>query len=302
MTRPLPPNPTLKHLRNEAKAIRKALKAADRKACPPLRCLNRFAKATDEEILAADIPLKEVQFALAMDYGFKSWAEMKRFVESLEIMRSGGLPLAKGASLRNWAINNPQDVKLDGDTWVFTGKDVRAEVGGMSWDNYVLSADVQVVRTTPDGTYRVQLTGRGTSIYCQLVPGWIVIAYFEEQPKDNPKGFTHLARREFDVPEGKWVNFRMKAEAGTIAAFLDGQEIVSARIPCGTQGMPGLLVNGQQNAEVRVRNIRVEFLRPTPEQVIEYGAGAGANWERYVAEHGGDMPDARVPGTGGTVT
>ena len=33
----------------------------------------------------------------------------------------------------------------------------------MSWDNYVLSADVRVVRIAPDGTYRVQLTARGTS-------------------------------------------------------------------------------------------------------------------------------------------
>ena len=296
MTRCLPPHPSLKHLKSEAKALRKALKAGDGKACPPLRCLNRFARATDQEILAADIPLKEVQFALATDYGFKSWARMKAFVESLGIMRSGGLPLAKGASLRNWGLNNPEDVKIDSDTWVFTGKDVRAEIGGMSWDNYVLSADVRVVSTAPDGTYRVQLTGRGTTIYCQLVPGWIVIAYFDERPKDNPKGFTHLAKRQVNVPDGVWVSFRMKAEAGTITAFLDGQEIVFAAIPCGTRGMPGLLVNGQKNAEVRVRNARVEFLNPTPEQFTEYETNAAANWDKYVAEHGGEMPDSRRAG------
>ena len=296
MTRCLPPNPSLRHLRNEAKALDKAHSAGDRKACGVLRRLNRFARATDDEILAAEVPLGEVQFALAMDYGFKSWAEMKEYVESLEAMRSGGLPLAEGGSLTRWTIGSPGDARIDGDAWVFTGQDVRWEVGGMSWDNYVLSADVQVVRTAPDGTYRVQLTGRGTTIYCQLVPGWIVIAYFEEQPKHNPRGFTHVARREVEVPEGVWVNFRMKAEKGTITASLNGREIVSAAIPCGTQGMPGLLVNGQKGVLVRIKNVRVEFFNPTPEQLAEYRTSAAENWNRWVDRRGDVLPDARRPG------
>lgn len=48
-----------------------------------LRSLHRFQQATDHEILDADLSLNEVQYALAMDYGFSSWADMKHHVESL---------------------------------------------------------------------------------------------------------------------------------------------------------------------------------------------------------------------------
>ncbi len=83
MTPSLPPSPSLKHLRHEAKALHKAHQARDVGACETLRHLKRFAGASDEEILAADVPLKEVQFALAMTYGFASWKAMKDHVESL---------------------------------------------------------------------------------------------------------------------------------------------------------------------------------------------------------------------------
>jgi hypothetical protein len=45
-----------------------------------LRKLARLARADDERILAADLGLQEVQQALALDYGFKSWADLAAFV------------------------------------------------------------------------------------------------------------------------------------------------------------------------------------------------------------------------------
>ncbi|MHC4561401.1 MAG: tetratricopeptide repeat protein [Planctomycetota bacterium] len=98
MASSLPPSPSLKHLRNEAKALHKAHQAADAGACETLRFLKRFAKATDEEILAADIPLKEVQFALAMSYGFASWKALKDHVEA----RGAGAPVDARLLLLEW--------------------------------------------------------------------------------------------------------------------------------------------------------------------------------------------------------
>ena len=80
MTPSLPPNPSLRFLREQAKDLLKAYKASDASCCEVLRKLNRFADATDADILAADISLKQVQFALAMDYGFKSWGDLIRDV------------------------------------------------------------------------------------------------------------------------------------------------------------------------------------------------------------------------------
>ena len=60
----------------------KAQQASDPAVCPTLRRLNRFANAPDADILAAEVSLAEVQYALAMEYGFQSWAQLKRHVES----------------------------------------------------------------------------------------------------------------------------------------------------------------------------------------------------------------------------
>ncbi len=96
MTAILPSSPSLKHLKNEAKAILKAHKAGDASCCDVLRKLNRFADATDADILAADVPLKQVQFALAMHYGCKTWNQLRDRVsdptdaDAAAVRREGG--------------------------------------------------------------------------------------------------------------------------------------------------------------------------------------------------------------------
>ncbi len=80
MVRILPIEPNLDHLKNEAKSLHKAHAAGDAQACTVLRHLNRFARATDEQILAAPVKLTEAQFALAREYGFPSWAKLRERV------------------------------------------------------------------------------------------------------------------------------------------------------------------------------------------------------------------------------
>ncbi len=80
MSRLLPIHPDLEHLKNEAKALLKAHDRGDASACAALRRLRRFAGAADAEILAATLSLTEIQFALAMDYGFPSWDDLRRAV------------------------------------------------------------------------------------------------------------------------------------------------------------------------------------------------------------------------------
>ncbi|MHC4983708.1 MAG: MSCRAMM family protein [Planctomycetota bacterium] len=81
MSRSLPSDPSLVQLKKQAKDLLKAHGRGDRKCCKTLRLLRRFADAGEQEILAADLALHEAQFALAMDYGFKSWAELKAHAE-----------------------------------------------------------------------------------------------------------------------------------------------------------------------------------------------------------------------------
>ena len=83
MPTPLPPRPNLRFLQLQAKSLLKAQRQKDPRACPTLRLLQRFRDAGDTEILDARVMLHEVQFALALHYGFKSWPDLRRHLQSL---------------------------------------------------------------------------------------------------------------------------------------------------------------------------------------------------------------------------
>jgi hypothetical protein len=76
----LPARPSLEQLRNQAKDLPKAHKQGDASCCGVLRPLKQFEGKPDAAILARDVSLVEVQYALAMEYGFASWREMRQHV------------------------------------------------------------------------------------------------------------------------------------------------------------------------------------------------------------------------------
>ncbi|HIJ72683.1 MAG TPA: hypothetical protein HPP83_01145 [Candidatus Hydrogenedentes bacterium] len=80
----LPPQPNLDHLKNEAKALQKAHQNKDPGVCEVLRHLHRVRDVSDERILSASVPLTEAQFALAMEYGFADWQELRDAVLSIK--------------------------------------------------------------------------------------------------------------------------------------------------------------------------------------------------------------------------
>jgi hypothetical protein len=81
MPRALPPRPNLDQLKHQAKDVLKAHRSGDAAGCAVLRCLPLLARCSDAELLAARATLNDAQHALAQDYGFQSWAALKRFVE-----------------------------------------------------------------------------------------------------------------------------------------------------------------------------------------------------------------------------
>ncbi|MBN1555448.1 MAG: type II secretion system F family protein [Phycisphaerae bacterium] len=82
MSPSLPDRPNLKHLKDQAHTLLKQHKAGQAAACEPLRCIHRFSSSSDEEILSADLKLSDALFSVALRYGFSSWKELKRHVES----------------------------------------------------------------------------------------------------------------------------------------------------------------------------------------------------------------------------
>ncbi|MBN1917210.1 MAG: hypothetical protein JW889_04815 [Verrucomicrobia bacterium] len=187
------------------------------------------------------------------------------------------LPLTPGGDLSKWWIDTSDGLRVDGDTLVFTGPDVRAEVGGMSWDDYVLSADVILRRRADNAYFQVELTAAGTCVYCQLLPDSMVLAHYS----DRKRGTAHFGSAAVKLQDDVWHTLQMKAQQNYITAALDGHEIVTGKSPHGTKGMPGVVVKAIRNAEPRLRNIRIQFLSPTAQQLEEYRLDASTNWKNY---------------------
>lgn len=80
--RPLPSNPSLTHLKYQAKDLLRDHAARSLGAAQRLREFHpRFNGATDEEIFSARLKLSDAQFAIARESGFPSWTRLKRHIE-----------------------------------------------------------------------------------------------------------------------------------------------------------------------------------------------------------------------------
>jgi hypothetical protein len=96
MSRQLPSKPSLRYLQQEAKDIKKAHAAGQVSCCKTLRHLGRFKERSDSEILGAKLKLTDAQFALAMEYGFKSWMELRKHI-LFDAIKAG-----KMSELKEW--------------------------------------------------------------------------------------------------------------------------------------------------------------------------------------------------------
>ena len=82
--RSLPLRPSLEHLQKQAKALLKAVNSGDRDAAAQFRTSRpALAKASDAEIATAKLSLRDAQAAIAREYGFEKWSDLKKRVTEL---------------------------------------------------------------------------------------------------------------------------------------------------------------------------------------------------------------------------
>ena len=80
--RRLPSNPNLDHLKYQAKDLLKERTARSPGAAQRIREFHtRFRRAVDAEIFDAQLSLSDAQLTIAREYGFPSWARLKRHIE-----------------------------------------------------------------------------------------------------------------------------------------------------------------------------------------------------------------------------
>ena len=86
MAKSLPPKASLRQLRLQAKDLLKAYWSRDAEALRRLRgALPRLAEAADEAVSAAGCTLQDIQYVIAFEYGFQTWAALRVHVESPSI-------------------------------------------------------------------------------------------------------------------------------------------------------------------------------------------------------------------------
>ena len=80
-----PPNPSLEHLKSQAKQLLKAHQEGALDACQRIRAFfPKLSDATEVEIQNAAFGLQDAQLVIAREYGFASWARLKEEVLHLE--------------------------------------------------------------------------------------------------------------------------------------------------------------------------------------------------------------------------
>lgn len=81
MSKRLPPQPNLRHLRNQAKQLLKAHQAADPEAASRIAAvLPRLRHASQDEIFRTVLSLQDAQFVVAREYGFESWPKLVSWI------------------------------------------------------------------------------------------------------------------------------------------------------------------------------------------------------------------------------
>ena len=81
----LPPNPSLEHLKSQAKQLLKAHQEGALDACQRIRAFfPKLSDATEVEIQNAAFGLQDAQLVIAREYGFASWTRLKEEVLHLE--------------------------------------------------------------------------------------------------------------------------------------------------------------------------------------------------------------------------
>ncbi len=222
MTASLPRDPSLEHLKKQAKQLLAAQRHGMEQCCPFLRRLHRFSAATDAEILAAKVTLAEAQTVVALHYGFASWDRLKEDVRSRPasgadslkavIQRCGeeipeyggaGVPLAVVAALNHAGIEIDFMEFAAASGWAFSFgykyDDISAAYMGVRGDPksdgpievfaflpLQYGFDYQMARTAePENlwSFVVEHVDAGIPIMSEHMDGGLIAAYREHEGK-----------------------------------------------------------------------------------------------------------------------
>jgi hypothetical protein len=106
----LPSNPSLEHLKYQAKDLLEALSQGNIEAIARTREFHpKCARMSDDEIRSSKLSLADAQLIIAREYGFESWPKLKHQVESVKV--PAGLVVLKSKWPAGTRVVREADVK-----------------------------------------------------------------------------------------------------------------------------------------------------------------------------------------------
>jgi ankyrin repeat protein len=91
--KPLPPDPSLDHLKFQAKDLLRAHASRDSQVAQRIREFHpRFQRSTDAAIFEAKLRLSDAQLTIARERGFPSWGRLKKHLEEPTLADNLNLP------------------------------------------------------------------------------------------------------------------------------------------------------------------------------------------------------------------
>jgi hypothetical protein len=295
----LPHEPSTEHLRKEAKSILKAHTESNPHVCETLRFLDRFTNNTNESILSATLQLQEVQHALAREYGFKSWATLRRYVEAHE--------LEKSEVERKWAEMQPGQVRPKSLTR-FALRSIEPPKGLPNnvayFDGGVPSAIMQTLRHSGESVDYIDVTATSgwafsfSYAYDNYHTAALSIGDFDYLPEQLGYRTEVVGCRDKSAL-WEFVKRHVDAEQPLVCTLLDGGLIYGYREVEGTREMwfDGTVSMGWTDIESpHPMDTCAAFLKIEPSQsevdiahtalirAVECGSDAQAALEAYVAD------------------
>ena len=259
MTLSLPERPCLNYLRKQAKYILKRHKARNAEVCPILRHLHRFAEATDEAVLSAELSLVEVQFALALEYGFKDWNALRQHVESLET------PTAKAEGVSAKDAESP---------WPELRRAIITEAAAMgASDSHLEWHQGRLgVRQRVDGALRPSSVAVGEDQQNSVIDGFKMLAALDTTVHDE----SQIGYCMCDV-DGHRLSMRV-----SVIPYTSGESIAVRYLV----NQPGLFdLDSQGWAEEDLTRLREWINRPNGLIVVTGPTGSGRTTTIYGALH-----------------
>ena len=92
-TKQLPANPSLDHLKHQAKDLIRQHASREQRSAQRLREFHPSLRlATDEEVFSTQLALSDAQLAIAREHGFASWTRLKHHIEKPNLSDNLALP------------------------------------------------------------------------------------------------------------------------------------------------------------------------------------------------------------------